>query len=370
MGKPAARANIDTGAHSGPIVKGSPDVKIGGMPAARKGDPVTCSLHGDASIVEGSASVFINGQPAARMGDKTCCGTAAKPASYGPTKAEDKIKVHTLAPNVRADGTSKNSPDYIDAKAMYLEYGTKDRTGDGSRDQAVFGTAIVDLKTKGKDKPIFGEGNGGLGGGANISVAKVDAMAGAYGSNGIGGAEVNAKAVGVGGGVEGHVGKEDVAYLKGEAKGDIGYAEAGAKAEGYAGGSENAYGFDLSAVAEAGVARGSIGASGDLFGQKLGGSSKANETSKVNGEWTKKPGGKGGGNYLEGKAGGVGGDIGLGIIADTDDYTLRVKAKLGAELGLGLEIGVDFTLKFWFSDKKPAIVPGQVLIGCANVLIG
>ena len=73
MGKPAARAIIDQGAHAGPITVGSFNVLIGGKPAARKGDPITCSAHGVASIIEGSSSVFINGIPAARKGDKSSC---------------------------------------------------------------------------------------------------------------------------------------------------------------------------------------------------------------------------------------------------------------------------------------------------------
>jgi uncharacterized Zn-binding protein involved in type VI secretion len=54
----------------GPIIGGSPNVFIGGLPAARVTDPVTCVGPPD-TIVVGSATVFINGLPAARMGDQT-----------------------------------------------------------------------------------------------------------------------------------------------------------------------------------------------------------------------------------------------------------------------------------------------------------
>ncbi|MEZ8739711.1 PAAR domain-containing protein [Photobacterium swingsii] len=79
MGKPAARISDHhtcpdkTGKipHvGGPIVAGSPNVFIGGLPAARVGDMMMCIGPPD-SIAKGSASVFINGKPAARMGDKT-----------------------------------------------------------------------------------------------------------------------------------------------------------------------------------------------------------------------------------------------------------------------------------------------------------
>ncbi|MEG7488877.1 PAAR domain-containing protein, partial [Enterobacter hormaechei] len=57
MGKPAARARIDSSAHTGPIQSGSSNVIIGGVPAARKGYPLSCSQHGRGSILSGSTTV-------------------------------------------------------------------------------------------------------------------------------------------------------------------------------------------------------------------------------------------------------------------------------------------------------------------------
>ncbi len=54
----------------GPVIQGSTDVFIGGLPAARVGDALICVGPPD-KIKEGSASVFINGKPAARLGDGT-----------------------------------------------------------------------------------------------------------------------------------------------------------------------------------------------------------------------------------------------------------------------------------------------------------
>ncbi len=51
---------------------GEPTVLIGGMPAARVGDMVTCA--GPDSIIMGSTSVLIGGVPAARLGDSTAHG--------------------------------------------------------------------------------------------------------------------------------------------------------------------------------------------------------------------------------------------------------------------------------------------------------
>ncbi|WP_238117640.1 PAAR domain-containing protein, partial [Vibrio cincinnatiensis] len=82
MGKPAATV---TSMHvcpkvtskvphvGGPVTSGSPNVKIGGLPAARQGDTLVCVGPPD-SIKQGSGSVFINGKPAARLGDSTSHG--------------------------------------------------------------------------------------------------------------------------------------------------------------------------------------------------------------------------------------------------------------------------------------------------------
>lgn len=58
----------------GPVIgPGAPTVLIGGIPAARVGDLVTCVGPPD-TIAKGSASVLICGQPAARLGDQTVHG--------------------------------------------------------------------------------------------------------------------------------------------------------------------------------------------------------------------------------------------------------------------------------------------------------
>lgn len=58
----------------GPILPpGAPTVLIGGLPAARVGDMLTCVGPHD-TIAMGSATVMIGGMPAARMGDITAHG--------------------------------------------------------------------------------------------------------------------------------------------------------------------------------------------------------------------------------------------------------------------------------------------------------
>ncbi len=57
----------------GPVVGGSPNVFISGIPAARVGDKLVCVGPPD-SISEGSSSVKINSKPAARVGDSSAHG--------------------------------------------------------------------------------------------------------------------------------------------------------------------------------------------------------------------------------------------------------------------------------------------------------
>lgn len=83
MSKPAARV-MDY--HSCPLCDGMnphvggpilppccPTVLIGGMAAARVGDPAAC-LGSPDMIAQGSATVLIGGAPAARVGDMTVHG--------------------------------------------------------------------------------------------------------------------------------------------------------------------------------------------------------------------------------------------------------------------------------------------------------
>jgi len=52
---------------------GEPTVLIGGMPALRLGDMLTCTGPPD-TVIMGSSSVLIGGMPAARLGDSTAHG--------------------------------------------------------------------------------------------------------------------------------------------------------------------------------------------------------------------------------------------------------------------------------------------------------
>lgn len=84
MSKPAARIGdmhtcpiVDGGtAHTGGVITtaGSPNVLIGGQPAATQASVCQCVSPAINMVQSGSATVLINGKPAARQGDPTAHG--------------------------------------------------------------------------------------------------------------------------------------------------------------------------------------------------------------------------------------------------------------------------------------------------------
>jgi uncharacterized Zn-binding protein involved in type VI secretion len=64
----------DSISHGGIITNGSLVTAVNGAFAARQGDSVVCSIHGNQTIASGSPIVFINGALAARVGDFISCG--------------------------------------------------------------------------------------------------------------------------------------------------------------------------------------------------------------------------------------------------------------------------------------------------------
>ena len=76
MGNAAKLGDRDTGHGSfspTAITRGSPTVKVDGVPLARTGDPL--AGHGHPRVISsGSGSVFVDGKPAARTGDAVSCG--------------------------------------------------------------------------------------------------------------------------------------------------------------------------------------------------------------------------------------------------------------------------------------------------------
>jgi uncharacterized Zn-binding protein involved in type VI secretion len=64
----------DATSHGGKVITGSDRIKIRGRRAARKGDIVSCPLHGDNEIIEGSDRMQDRGVPLALDGHHARCG--------------------------------------------------------------------------------------------------------------------------------------------------------------------------------------------------------------------------------------------------------------------------------------------------------
>jgi len=105
---PAARKGDPT-IHLGKIDEGSPNVTIGGAPAARLIDKHLCPMHGPGPITQSSITVFINGVGAARMGDLCTCMVPSTPVGEGSAAKpeEGKLKLNVDAGKERKWGESE-----------------------------------------------------------------------------------------------------------------------------------------------------------------------------------------------------------------------------------------------------------------------
>lgn len=351
MGKAAARAVLDKGAHSGPITAGSPDVMIGGKAAARQGDPVNCSNHpGPASIIEGSKTVFINGKPAARMGDKTSCATPPAPAPKGPAPAKDEFHFWTPVKNSNPDGTViTQHPDNLTIKVFNGYSNLKDSNKDGILDYNETGFVMSEINAKGDWVPADGK-YGKYGGGGGFSTFKAEAKGTYINNDGQNVNTIEGKASVISANAEAHLGKEGTLYHKSEVKGDLLYADGKADGQFYSGGSQHKYGFQAEVAGDFGAAKGEYEGQIDIPLISVKGKAGA-------------------------KAGGAAAGAKVGLYYDTDDH--KGNFNVGAELALllGLEVDLDITL-----DLKPlfdlwessiaAPMEGTIISGCATVMIG
>lgn len=349
----AARMVIDKGAHQGPIKTSCKNVLIGGFLAACKGDALTCSAHGQSSIVEGSATVYINGRPAARKDDKTSCGTPPQPKPIGPTAAEDESHFITPVKESRKDGTAKASVDYVDIKVLNAYANFKDKDKDGRHDFMNSGAVLSETTFKG-DGYVGPNNDMNLKGNVGFSVAKGEFNAGSYdGSNGMYGSEVELKGSVLSGKAEGAV-ASSMGSAGANVSADVLYAEAKAESTIYSGGSEHRYGAQMEASADASAIRAETG--GDI---NFLGIVKAKSKFGLMGG-TAAIGGKG------------------GFYLDTDDYEVGLNAggKIAALVGLHIDLEVSVSLKpivNFFTDEdyvSVVAIPGVILTGCKNVLIG
>src|SRR5690606_8670358 len=94
----------------GPIVSGSPNVFIAGVPVARMGDPAVCAAGGMDVIAQGSPTVFVNGQPLACAGHITAQGgfivSGAGNVIVGDAPAGGSVTTATSLKVAAAQGTA------------------------------------------------------------------------------------------------------------------------------------------------------------------------------------------------------------------------------------------------------------------------
>lgn len=351
MGMPAARASIDKAAHDGPIQTGSPDVIIGGFPAARKGDTISCTQHGSGIIVGGSGSVLVNGVSLARQGDKTQCNAAGAAAVAKPKPAPPQYWGGSLAKKAGEDGMLHG--DNYDGRILGAYASLKDSSSDGSYDTVSSGFALEDLTlgNRRSDELLKGEFRNKIG----------DASAkGSFynGGGNIYGLNSTASVTGMQYGTTGTAGTEDTLYAS--AKGDVTFATAEAKlvAELYTG-NKGRYGFNLEGGAGAAVVKEEVAGKVSLYGIVI-----ANAKAGA-------------------QLGSLGTAAGVAAYFDETDNSVTLKAKGKLAFWLGVDGGID--LKVYIKPLRELIIgkdsspensengksgDGVIISGCTTVIIG
>lgn len=354
MGMPAARALVDKAAHSGPIQSGSPDVIIGGFPAARKNDPFVCSNHGDGIIVGGSGSVFVNGLPLARQGDKTECNTAGTSGTAKPKTAPPQYWGGSLAKNAREDGTIHG--DHYDGRVLSIWNNEEDKTQDGRYDTVSMGVALEDLTLGNMQSQDLLKAE------LRNKVAVINVNSTDYGYlTDLSGFNTSATATGAQYGATGGIGNQGTFYLG--AAGDVMLAntEVKAIAELYTG-DKGRYGFSGELGAEAAAVKGEAKANFNLYSVVV-----------VEGK-------------VAGTAAAVGGSAGLAFYLDETDYSFNLKLSGAmAAVVFGVEADADIKLAakpfidlLWGPDGENESEgvgnvlnsDGAILSGCLMVLVG
>ena len=348
MGKPAARASTDKAAHSGPIQSGSPDVIIGGFPAARKGDSFSCTQHGSGIIVGGSGSVLVNGVSLARMGDKTQCGAAA---AAKPKPAPPQYWGGSLARKAGEDGMLHG--DLYDARILGAYASLEDGSSDGSYDTVSTGFVLEDLTlgNMGSDYPLKGE--------LQNKIGAANATGSFYtGGNDIYGINSEATTTGMQYGATGSMGIENTLYATANANVTLATADAKLVAELYTG-NKGRYGVNIEAGAGAAAVKEEAEGKVSLYGIVIA-NAKA-----------------------EAHLGAIGSSAGLAAYYDNSDYSVTVKANgrfsflLGLSGELDLKLFIEPITDFFLGKDDGAEESegndggdGAIINGCTTVLIG
>lgn len=130
--------------HGGTVTGLATQTLIGGQPAARKGDPHLCPVHGPGLITGSCSNVYIEGKLAARMLDDCGCaltGVAGKGAP--PTKRPADIypggpftAPSEVGSTDSKNRTSKQRLEVDGYHGLHAEWERVDSDGDGTRDTA------------------------------------------------------------------------------------------------------------------------------------------------------------------------------------------------------------------------------------------
>lgn len=413
MGKPAARVG-DMAGHMGTVLIGSTNVFIGGLPAARKGDALVCPIHGTGVITQGSTTVLINGMPAARMTDLTGCMTFGMsaisiPLLLGPTPTMPGLGLPALptsppstpastapqgAPTqtwtanagTRNDGRSHANTDNVGpgVSAMHAEAVQSDSDNDGTYDTTELAAEGVRMRNAG----YRNVGPAELGGthaldvyyGSIRGTTRAGDRTTGYGLGTSGQAEVGMLRWGVGGSVAqpGSRGRNPSGALAAEAN----MLRAKAEADVLIGSDGNRIGLAGKAEAEAQVLNG-----------ELQGTATTPSIRGYNIQARAKVGASAG-------SAGVGGGIWLYYDRSEGRLHAGVSARIAALLGLSGDLSFSAGREYQDPNVPPAApapapvpatppapgpsnldflntpgfgtggIPGTVLFGCMNVLIG
>jgi len=362
MGQPAARMT-DLAGHGGPIVFGDPTVLIGGLPAARVGDPFTCpgfdgpKPHVAGNIIMGSMTVLIGGSFAARMGDPTGCGTVGvvgqgMPAVIGPSTGPDVVYTGAVAgvigdesgTLIGVEGEGENSAAFLWGQVKGYENTIDFGTGRGEAEGAL-------AHASGQIETPIGEFDG------SVDVGHL-AASGHAGSEGVGGA---AEATLVKGKVAWQTSQENPVYVGAEGEGKLMTAEA--KGDILLGSDGRRTGIYVEGGAEAAAAKGEIA-----------GETGIKEIPIPFTDYSFNLGVKG---KVGGTLAGVGAGGYAGIYHDAEDG--KVHATIGGKLAAAIGLKFDLDIMLEIVPDKPKVppngvgipmTPGVVIGGYPTVLIG
>ena len=348
MGLPAARLG-DTAGHGGAIIFGATTVLIGGMPAARIGDPLACpgfdgpKPHIMGNIMMASTTVIIGGAFAARQGDPTGCGAAgvsgaSMPAVAGPP-APPAVPGNFSNEGVVAGHTGTPGPTTGTAGLLYGQHSGY-HNADGDQDSVRGSVAHAGGTVTNAD-------GSSMSGQADLYTGTAEVHAGSGG----GGASASVAAA------QGQVKVTDAQGNSSGASGGLLNANAGAEA--VLGSDGRRTGMMLGLSAQASVAEGQLDHT-EVYHIPFT-------------EYTINVGQTVGGSFES-----VGGAASVGAYHDAADDRVHLAGMIDIEVVIGAKLGLDISFGRAASAGGGAgtpgvpvpLTPGTVILGCPTVLIG